>query len=277
MYQDIYELISKYNEQNKQIDAYFMNNVCEMIRDNEKLKEYVKCWSFEKMRSFAIYSCIERKIFFNITSARPLEVYKKFFPQIATMVYNYDQLGSIFHEFMHAIQFRRIMEHEEDSNSFFSRLYSYDESFKEDLKFYFKPTNLIRRIYYHRHHNDDFLEREANITADMKIQQVLSFDKDKESDTYIHLKLVEDYITILEKLIGYKLNGDITNSPTIDYLSNLPFTSNRRYFKDHPNEFKDLSLPYETRLLYGFYLTGDEYQKLEDNRKELVRKIIEYR
>jgi hypothetical protein len=59
---------------------------------------------------------------------------------------------------------------------------------------------------------------------------------------------------------GYKLIGDKTNSPSIEYVERLPFSKNKNYLKTNYMQMllnEDISL--YNRILCGLSLTKEEY------------------
>ena len=73
----------------------------------------------------------------------------------------------------------------------------------------------------------------------------------------------------------YKLQNDMTNSPTIDFIKKLPFGNNRHIFKEEKyyNLFFNPNLSYEEKVLYGLSIDKEDYLSRTYAHDNLVKEL----
>ena len=119
--------------------------------------------------------------------------------------------------------------------------------------------------HYKKNHDLAPHERIANLRAAGTTLDLIKNYKEKQ-EGIITYKLVNTMSTSKSLIKGYVLNGDKTNSPSLDYLKGMKGTENSKYVG--VSEFHDDSIPYEDRLLYGLELSSNEYNNLFETVKE---------
>ena len=272
MYDDIEELLKKYNENKLCADENFINTICEIVRDYRKIDRFINNWYFDtSLKAFGKYNPSDFSIQFNLQYNGYLRA-KEINPNYQYLFYNIEVLMGIFHEFVHVDQLKKLYELFEEkklpqelfddvklleASILFLSMNDY-ERFDNSL-----ISKLVKRIqfsYYFHNHDNDPTEREADIKSlkDTKsiIDKMASDEETKLINEYLHLIKYIDY------LCGYKLKGDTTNNICLDYFKYRPFAKNKDYLKKALPLFKNLNLPFDIRILYGLPLTKDEYISL---------------
>lgn len=264
MYKEIYDLVSKYNDNKEIVDAKFISSVCEIIRDTREMGDFVKSWSFnESMNNIATYNTKYNLIEFRPTILDPTNV-KGRFPDMYHLLYNFRYIQSIFHEFAHARQVKDCYHYTFSDNSDELFVILFYLSSKKFCKYQFFPLNIpeyFNLAYYHRHHDNDPMERDAILTAlndQIEVAKYLPQDDESSKNCFDNIqKECADF-----KLNGYELLTETTNNPTLEYLKRMPITLNSFYIWRWRNKLTNMNVSYEERLQYGLALKQDEYIKL---------------
>ena len=122
------------------------------------------------------------------------------------------------------------------------------------------------------HHNLSPIERMANLEASREINSLMNKLKVK-NDGILTLRILTELETLDQIRYGYHLVGDITNSPSIDYIIRIHEKACDKTITID-NSLKDTSMSLSDRLYYGLYLTKDEFTKLADDdyAKEQIKR-----
>jgi hypothetical protein len=180
------------------------------------------------------------------------------------LLYNFRYIQAIFHEFAHARQIKDIYYYtfSDNPDELFIKLFYL--STKKFCKYPFFPLNIPEYFnlpYYHRHHDNDPMERDAILTAfNDQIEVAKYLPQDDESSKECFDNMQKEYLDF--KLNGYELLVGITNNPALEYLRGLPFSLNFINVWHYRHILTDMNVSYEKRLQYGLALKSDEYIKL---------------
>ena len=260
MYDDVYQILEKYNNKKTCVDENFIKDVFEVVKDFYQVEKYVTKPTFKKMKgSFANYDDGNKTIIFDLSKPRQKDL-KLDFPDLYYLFYNAYILLDIYHEFVHVDQYKILDENKEDA--LLCLLINISMPTVDPYDLLYEIKRLIFKRYYRRNWSYDPCERMANLLGGINLintinkipQDTLGFEQ------LIRLMTLE---TDNHCIDNYKLKGNMTNSPTIDFLKKLPFSYNKKILKtDEVKQlFNDPTLTFEDRILYGLPLTKEEYLK----------------
>ena len=112
-------------------------------------------------------------------------------------------------------------------------------------------------------------ERTAIIKSCIDIDRICQQDFIKNSsyyESFINKNALCFFHILVDK---YKLVGEISNSPSLEYLFKL-FRDNRNIILTD-KELYDFSLPAEERFYYGLVLSSDEYNNIDVIKSRLIK------
>ena len=241
---EIIRILDKYNNNGKMADKAFVDQMCITLADLYDVHRYladVKVNYSRKKKLGSNYNSINHVLTMNleqdystIMAARYDDLYYYW--------YNAEVTLSILHEFEHIIQEKTRIE---KPFTFESKIINLCDIRSDKLSDSFKLYRTFRK--YARYHDMVPTERMANVRSGKAFKDVL----DNISDNEIISSFRAHFNDMNAKQIsaGYVLKGDITNSPSLDYLSIIKH--------DDIEAPKDLS--FEKRLYLGLPLKKCEY------------------
>ncbi len=280
MNDELLDLLDNYCSNGKLVDNHFVNQVFVIINKYRSLGKYLEAVYVTNKKSE--YLAIDKTINISLIDVMKAlrSIAKILDNEDYVYLFNVVVLETIFHELEHVYQ--------EELK------FSDDESIERTLIVLSDPIimlnglisnpNLINGIkmrirlkrykrFYDHHHNLAPHERLANLKAYQGTISLLE-EYNCENDG---IKLFYDMTSELinrQLINGYKLVGDITNSPSLDFLSKMKNTPNK-YIIDNSPCLHDLEVLPETRLLCGLKLSKDEYldlsKRIEEERNEYCR------
>ena len=272
MYDDIKELLTQYNNKKLFVDEDFVNALCEIIRDNRKLNNLINNWYFDpEMKAFGEYNSNNSCIRFNLQSDGYVHS-KEIHPDYPYLFYNFEVLMGIFHEFAHVDQLKKmneifdcgdIKEYLKKNDNLIETIIlylsmNYSINYPNDLLF--KIIKRIQFSYYCHNHDNDPIEREADIKSAKEAKIIIDKMEDDEET-----ELLKKYINLIRNIdfiSGYKLKGNTTNNLCLSYFLHKPFFQEKDFLKQIIPLFQNLNTPLYTRILYGLPLTRNEYINL---------------
>ena len=277
MYDEIYQLLDKYNSKKRFIDKKFVLDTCDIIKYGLDLYDIVgKCHCDKTLHNFGNYNIATCEMNFNPKKKHNRDM-KRFFPDIYYIMYNSFALEGIFHEFSHAILIKKCYENlqlpEDKQDKILDNIISL-------ILMDFAAENLTKEHYrYYQNNHDKFIyEKYANINSSKMFNEILNrFPKDLESTKSLQTTIsLQHQKFVIE---GYKLEKFITNSPSFDYFKDMPNSEKTFPILVNLDFFNDINLPYDMRTIFGFVLSSIEYKDLliehietMDKYKKLIKK-----
>ena len=257
MKEEIYSILSIYNNNHNYVDEDFVDDVFSIVRKNYNLRDYAKYYSVLDMNDLANYNKSFRLILINLKKERLSEI-KKEYPEVHYLFYNARVILDIIHEFIHADNYRIMNENINDNELLYQLLnLANPRIYNNDLLAPIKQK--IVNNYYLKNWVKDPDERRANIISGIETMNVLDLIPD---DVYGKEQLLKRMLYTINNncMKGYRLIGDKTNSPSIEYVSNIPFSKNKNYIKtNYMQKLLNEDLSLYNRLLYGLSLSKEEY------------------
>ncbi len=270
MYDEIYKILDKYNNSKQYVDRDFIKNVCKIVCDGLNLDEYVTDYDCDySLKNHGNYNEITGIMLFNPIKKHNKDM-KGFFPDLYHILYNNLVLEGIFHEFSHANILKIIFEKSKlpiDVNDLFlEHLLLLHIMEKSD-----QNNNKYHEEYYSKNHDMDPFEKYSNINSSKMFNEILNrYPKELMSyDTINTIMNLQHQRFIIE---GYKFEGDLTNSPSFDYYKNMSNSSDLFPQLDNLDFFKNITLPYDIRITFGFVITSDEFKNLLTNHIDTIDK-----
>lgn len=279
MYDELLDLYDNYVTNHKYADNTFVNQVFIIINKYHSLGKYLK--EVYVTNGCSEYLPIDQVINIGLNEINQLiKGLKDQLQDDYVYLYNLFVIETIFHELEHVYQEEK-KDSEEDIESFLLLL---SDPIILTLDFV-EHENIINHIklklrahrqkkYYEKNHDLAPQERIANLRSSSKTIDLINNHSNPNKGIAAYHLITND---IINKLLvkGYHLNGDKTNSPSLDYLKGMRGTDNKRLVNFIG--FHDLSISYANRLLYGLELTSDEYSDLLNvikARNENTRRIL---
>lgn len=265
MIDDVTALLNKYAKDKELADEKFILDVCQMTMDEMNLQEYVNeiYYTNAKNAKDTSYNIITSELIFNLYKAHDKLVIKRLNDNYF-WYYNLTILSAIYHEMEH-VNIEKIIDSNIEIDSLRLLLALNDpveflikNKYSNNLKFKTKIFELYQKLNNKTSPN----ERIANIVSFKKTKEIINKLPLNNPAILTYSKLI-NYLEEYTILYGYKLINSQTNSPTINYLNKIPFTDNKTILKNNKEEFSINNLPFDKRLLYGLFLTKEEYQKIK--------------
>ena len=278
MFENILKIIKKYHDNKQYADYEFVIDICNIIIDNNNLSDYINGIyinnSFNGNNSRYLYTT-------NILEFNLYRLYKTEYISILNDNYygffNLIVLKTIIHELEHVNQelikdtpvnnLERKLLILGDPTTYIKQP---NTSNKLSLSKQINRLEWLKyRILYNKYYYYAPNERLAIIKSCIELYKIIEIDFLKESLYYEIFNKSND--SELDNIIKpYKLNNDLTNSPSLEYLSKLTY-DNQTIIKNDISLY-DMSLPKEERFLYGLALTKEEYKEKDEIKKILIKK-----
>ena len=292
MNEKILSLIYDYSRNGKVADKDFILKVVNLVVSYREINDYVKSIGYEQYNkldysSILGYNYSEKKI---IIYEKKLDEYLNstkstdaFIPYNEKLFYkNVEIVEALLHELEHANQ-SKIMEKDNTVESSILKLIGVGKSrelFAVQLKKIGLSNEFINDILsnkiknYYKYYEFAPHERLAEINAHQKMSEILSPIKNFVPNIYN----IENILVLKNKLKGYTYNN-IFISPTIFYLKNQGEGNSLEIFNWYDkDEKKCLELSkrfynFEKRINLGLPVEINEYNKLNNNYKKLVKSM----
>ena len=275
MNDEIYSLLKPYLDQKKCVDEDYARKVLDIVKENFNLGEYVSDYKFVEIsnRKFTAGYDENTKLIYMDLDKIHVKTDVINHPDDHYFIYNFDVSKCIFHELAHAELHKLYYEaYEKNDYVLISLFYLSDANLYLKSKLLKIITSYIKNKYYNAYWSVSPLERICNIKAETRVRELL--DKTSEEDDVVgYTRELSDVVISNTYLKGYKLINNGTNSPTIDYLEKIPFSNNHKKLENDLTLF-DPTIPYEDRLLYGLYLTKEEYNNLKKENDKCMDKLM---
>ncbi len=263
MFLELLDLYDDYSSNKKLADYKFINQVFIIVNKYHPLGEHLTQVFVSNKGSE--YISLTKTI--NIDLSEISKTYsiakKKISYEDYIYLYNLIVIGTIFHELEHVYQeelkisktfnIEKALLVLSDPLAILEKLEE-DSSFIDHIKIYIKLRR--HRRYYNKNHNRAPHERIANLRSYANTIAMLN-DYDKENNGLLFFYAITKDSLQKQLLNGYQLVGDITNSPSLDYIVNMKYGNNDLIVRD--NFFHDMKIDTKTRILCGLELTKDEY------------------
>ena len=181
------------------------------------------------------------------------------------------KLRMVLHELEHVNQEKILEDRKEDTEYELVKLNNYHYIYPSFMKK--SDAGIIDTIkgtiklykygrYYYKNHDIAPVERLANIKSYNETYNIFKgLDKEKLGRAYDEFRYFSYQELDYFLKCGYKLNGDKTNSPSVDYLSGIKDLKYIVNEYDFDEASKNLS--FEERVLYGLSLSKEEYDNIE--------------
>ena len=279
MYEELLDLYDNYVSNHKYADNIFVNQVFIIVNRYHPIGKYLKeVYVTNKDNE---YKCIDKIININLQQIyKAVSKLSDVLEDDFVYLYNLVVLETIFHELEHVYQEEVKDKGENNLETFLLVLSDSLVVFPLDIDY----RNLVNRIklklksrrinkYYHKNHDMAPYERMAEIRAYGNTINLIG-----EYSTY-NLGIVA-YCELVNHMLGatfkngYKIIGDKTNSPSLDYIRGMKGSNNKEFVDFHV--FHDMNICLQDRLLYGLELTKDEYHdllRIEEEQKANSTKI----
>ena len=275
MYDELLNLFDDYSSKNLYADIIFINQVFIIMSKYHPVGKYLKQIFIHKKRCQYLPDKKTINISLNVIEKSINKLKPKLNKEDYVYLYNLMVLETIFHEMEHVYQEELKLSSDinleksllvlTDPLLFIPELKNSNNNFITRLKIRFKLRKNYR--YYHRNHDLAPIERMGNInTCSKMIELVKNYNQSNEG--------IDIFYTLISTLLsnqllkGYKIIGDRTNNPTIDYLLGMkePIVNDIILNTDY---FNDISHPFETRVSCGLVLTSNEYDELSSRVRNI--------
>ena len=257
MKEEIYKILSVYNNNHKYVDDYFAYNVFSIVQNHYNLSSYAKYLQILDMRDLADYDKSRKLIRLNLNKVR-VPLIKENYPDVHYLFYNARVTMDIIHEFIHADNYRIINENINDNELLYQLLnLANPRIYNNDLLAPIKRK--IVNNYYLKNWVKDPDERRANIISGIETMNIIKLIPD---DVFGKEQLLKRmlYSVNYHCMEGYRLIGDKTNSPSIDYVSKLPFSKNKKYLENgYMQKLINEDMSLYNRLLCGLSIPKEDY------------------
>ena len=272
MFGELSKLYLSYNKGERIADREYVNRICSLVVHEKNIEKFLNDVYVVDNSTFKPGEEIKHSTFYlksrillvNFDDDHSVEAEASMSERDYLDWYNAGVLDTTLHELQHVDQ-------ESDRNLFPYTLKSQlieltDIDIKKPNKRFYtrlakKPFVKILNEYYDRNHDTAPVERMAELESLEETDKVM---KACGELTYG----MEEFVRCQEcckrdvLLAGYKLEGDMTNSPSLDFLEGMPHSKNKKIIENNPG-FRDMSIPFEQRLLYGLSLTREEFAKVK--------------
>ena len=282
MNKKVLDTLNEYNEKGKYGDKKFVDNITKEIVDEYDLHNYLKKTTVHDgyvPLGINQYNPFRKELTISlddIRKSKPRILLGEKYPEF----YNFDLLLALFHEYEHIKEEKVIHKMdktlEEELILLNNYIYLYpnfmneeEGSFRDKIHGTFAVWKY--NYYYLFNHDKAPTERMANIKAHERISEVIeNVDQDKYKDSIREFKFYASNLFLKQIKKGYKLKGDMTNSPSLDYLSRVNILKPILFKEEILEDGKDLS--YKERVTLGLPITKDEYQQLSKETPYVLKK-----
>ncbi len=277
------KLIDDYNSKKKPVDKVFIDTICLKYVNSYNLNKYLQnVYVTNKSLKYGhgVYNSFDRTLTVNIKD----DLYPNLKVLLGEEAVEYNNLiilRLLLHELAHVSQEKLMYEGDDSSlESLLIKLNNYlyfNPNYIDSKK---KPiVNEIRdRLklisyfnYYRKNQEKAPIERMADIKSYQDINKIIDNVPDNsKGKAYIEFSRDNNSDLIDTSRFGYRIMGDKTNSPSLDFLRKINFLKDifdERKILDISN-YSDLG----ERLYLGLPLSRDEYIQLENNNPLVKRK-----
>ena len=272
MIDELTELNNQYGKNHTFVDEEFIGDVVGTYASKHKIFDELN-GVIIKDKGPTFYSSITGNITFNPTTVHHKTFKELLTPEEYIYLYNLRSTFRLLHELDHVRQERVINNDPLTMEKKLlilndNRIFIPNGSEKNKLEVIRKIIHSFQyyHFYYNKNHDRAPSERIANLVALSMVQEVLSRLDEQDNRGIKCYTVFTNNQMIKQMLNGYTLIGDMTNSPSIDYLEGMKHTRNKEMIAND-NSFKENDLSTKERLLYGLYLTKEEFTELEESVK----------
>ena len=277
MYDELLNLFDDYSSINKYADEKFVNEAFKIINKYNPMGKYLKSINIVKTRSqyFPDRQIINYSL--NDITVATKRLKKKISVSDHVYLYNLMVIETIFHEIEHVYQEELKLSDEMNMEKVLLVLTDpllYISGLKENNNKFIYKLKLRYKLYKHnkyylKHHDLAPFERIANIHACNKMIDLVDNYNIDNNGIEVFYKLISNLLGD-QLLKGYKIIGDKTNNPTVDFMLGMkePIANELINGSDY---FYTFDHSFDTRVTCGLTLSSDEFEAL----KEKVRAIKE--
>ena len=272
MIEELAQLLQSYNKSERIADEEYVKRICSLVVHYKNMEKYLKNVVVVDNSSFkpdeeikhTTFYLMSRIILVNLDDDHSIEAEASMSEKDYLDWYNAGILDTALHELQHVDQERFRTIRPETLKAQLIELNDIDVK-KPNKKFY---TRLIKKPaikklheYYDVNHDLAPVERMAELESIEESDRVIKACKDTSYGLQEFVRC-QDCCKEEVLLKGYRLDGDITNSPSLEFLERMPYSKNGKIISNNPM-FTDMSIPFEDRMLYGLHLTKNEYSKMK--------------
>ncbi len=269
---ELAELLQSYSKTGRIADREYVDRICSLVVHSKHIEKYLNNVmvvdnSFfkpgEKIKHTTYY-LKSHIILVNLDDDHSVEAEASMSEKDYLEWYNAGILDTTLHELQHVDQENDRLTDPKSLKSQLIELTDTDVK-KPNKRFYArilrKPIIRILHDYYDERHDLAPVERMAELESIDETDRVIRSIENRSYglEDFLRCQSCCKEETLLK---GYRLEGNITNSPSLDFLENMPHTKNKEIIANNPL-FRDMSLPFEERLLYGLPLTKEEFVKVK--------------
>ena len=269
---ELAELLQSYSKTERIADREYVDRICSLVVHSKNIEKYLNNVmvvdnSFfkpgEKIKHTTYY-LKSHIILVNLDDDHSVEAEASMSEKDYLEWYNAGILDTTLHELQHVDQENDRLTDPKSLKSQLIELTDTDVK-KPNKRFYArilkKPIIRILHDYYDERHDLAPVERMAELESIEETDRVIRSIENRSYglEDFLRCQSCCKEETLLK---GYRLEGNITNSPSLDFLENMPHTKNKEIIANNPS-FRDMSLPFEERLLYGLPLTKEEFVKVK--------------
>jgi len=271
MNEELAKLVDKYSSERKLVDRSFIDKVCFDLVDYYDLHDYLKDVKINdlcsKHGSGSSYHPYNKTMSIELCHNKNYKkLLKSSFDEEHHYWYNLFVLMSILHEMEHVKQEK--LKEEKYTSLESSLIYLndiLDPKMDEDVRnFISRIVKLIRYgNYYTRNHDKAPIERLANLRSYKDIIDIINKIDKFDLETLLMYKYYTIDLFTNQLECGYKLIGDKTNSPSVDYLCGMKSTHNKELIMNS-NLLTSDGLNTRDKMTYGLELLKEEYEYMKD-------------
>ena len=269
---ELAELLQSYSKTERIADREYVDRICSLVVHSKNIEKYLNNVmvvdnSFfkpgEKIKHTTYY-LKSHIILVNLDDDHSVEAEASMSEKDYLEWYNAGILDTTLHELQHVDQENDRLTDPKSLKSQLIELTDTDVK-KPNKRFYArilrKPIIRILHDYYDERHDLAPVERMAELESIEETDRVIRSIENRSYglEDFLRCQSCCKEETLLK---GYRLEGNITNSPSLDFLENMPHTKNKEIIANNPL-FRDMSLSFEERLLYGLPLTKEEFVKVK--------------
>ena len=284
--EEIANLIYEYSINKKTADSDFVNKIVDILSNMYGLDYYIKKLDVtKKILEGSDYDMSDSSMKINIVDSKmlllnpiPLIVKNK------ALFVNLDVALEIFHEVDHAL-LKKLIELGKDNIDIKLYNLTYLENNEDDntKKTFADYLEILKKnIYFNVHYGEEPHERRALINSHLHLSRILDilYDTDLSIKDLNKLRIfyLKDFIDVCRS--GYKKMGEITNSPSYDYVKKITSMEDLEkidiYDYNPFRAYNNVKLyKLKDRVLYGLPLESPELKEI--NRKSNPFHVYEKR
>jgi len=269
---ELANLLQSYSTSERIADKEYINKICSLVVHSKNIDKYLNnvlvvnnsFFKPDEVIKHTTYYLKSRIILVNLDDDHSIEAEASMSEKDYLDWYNAGILDTLLHELEHVEQEKERITNPESLKSQLIELNDIDVK-RPNKKFYAriirKPFVKALHDYYDEKHDLAPVERMAELESIEETDKVIRSIENRSYglEDFLRCQACCKHDALLE---GYRLEGNFTNSPSLDFLENMPHSKNKKIIENNPL-FRDMSLPFEERLLYGLSLTKDEFAKVK--------------